>query len=153
VSKWKYKYIIGLTVSIGTGKSVVRRMLEHLGAYGIDADALAHRAIAKGAPGYDAVLKTFGRFLLAPDGQIDRSRLGKIVFNDPEALAALEAIVHPLVVQAVDILIRRSPHKVVVIEAIKLLESNLSAMCDAIWVVYSPPEIQLDRLMQNRHMS
>jgi len=153
VSKWKDKYIIGLTGSIGTGKSVVRRMLEHLGAYGIDADALAHRAIAKGAPGYDAVLKTFGRFLLAPDGQIDRSRLGKIVFNDPDALAALETIVHPLVVQAVDILIRRSPHKVVVIEAIKLLESNLSAMCDAIWVVYSPPEIQLDRLMQNRHMS
>lgn len=153
MSKWKNKYIIGLTGSIGTGKSVVRRMLEHLGAYGIDADALAHRAMAKGAPGYEPVLDTFGRFLLTPDEQIDRSKLGRIVFNDPQALAALEAIIHPLVLQAVDLLIRRSPHKVVVIEAIKLLETNLVNMCDGVWIVYAPPEIQSMRLMQNRKMS
>lgn len=151
--KWKNKYIIGLTGSIGTGKSVVRRMLEHLGAYGIDADALAHRAMAKGAPGYEPVLNTFGRFLLTPDGQIDRARLGRIVFNDPHALAALEAIIHPLVLQAVDVLVRRSPHQVIVIEAIKLLETNLADMCDGIWVVYAPPEIQKIRLQQNRRMT
>ncbi|MEM5775485.1 MAG: dephospho-CoA kinase, partial [Anaerolineaceae bacterium] len=62
--RWHGKTVIGLTGNIGTGKSVVRRMLEHLGAYGIDADALAHRAIAKGAPGYEPILETFGRFLL-----------------------------------------------------------------------------------------
>ncbi|HOW92013.1 MAG TPA: dephospho-CoA kinase [Anaerolineaceae bacterium] len=153
MNKWKNKYIIGLTGSIGTGKSVVRRMLEHLGAYGIDADALAHRAMAKGAPGYDPILNTFGKFLLTEDGQIDRGRLGRIVFNDPQALAALEAIIHPLVLQAVDVLIRRSLHKVIVVEAIKLLETSLADMCDSIWLVYTPPEIQKMRLVQNRKMT
>jgi dephospho-CoA kinase len=153
LKKWANKYIIGLTGSIGTGKSVVRRMLEQLGAYGIDADALGHRAMAKGAPGYDPVLETFGRFLLTPDEQIDRSRLGRMVFSDPEALTVLEGIIHPLVVQAVDLLVRRAPQKVVVIEAIKLLETNLADMCDSIWVTYTPPEIQLQRLMQNRNMT
>lgn len=153
MSNWKDKHIIGLTGGIGTGKSVVRRMLEHLGAYGIDADALGHRAMAKGAPGYEAVLNTFGRFLLTADGQIDRVKLSRIVFNDPQALAALEAIIHPLVLQAVDLLIRRSPHKVVVVEAIKLLETSLADMCDGIWVVYTPPELQMTRLMQHRKMT
>jgi len=153
LNKWKNKYIIGLTGNIGTGKSVVRRMLEHLGAYGIDADALAHRAMAKGAPGYEPVLNTFGHFLLTPDGQIDRSRLGRIVFHDQQALIALEAIIHPLVLQAVDLLIRRSPHKVIVVEAIKLLETDLADMCDGIWLVYTPPEIQKIRLVQNRKMT
>lgn len=153
MGKRKDKYIIGLTGSIGTGKSVVRRMLEHLGAYGIDADALGHRAMAKGAPGYQPVLDMFGRFLLDDNDQIDRAKLGRIVFNDPQALAALEAIIHPLVMQAVDLLIRRSPHKVIVIEAIKLLESDLADTCDGVWVVYTPPEIQLSRLMQTRKMS
>ncbi len=153
LKKWPNKYVIGLTGNIGTGKSVVRRMLEHLGAYGIDADALAHRAIAKDAPGYDKVVETFGRFLLAPDEQIDRAKLGRLVFSDPEALATLESIIHPLVIQAVDLLIKRAPQQVVVIEAIKLLETDLADMCDAIWVVYTPPEIQLQRLMFNRNMT
>jgi dephospho-CoA kinase len=153
VSKWAGKYIIGLTGNIGTGKSVVRRMLEHLGAYGIDADQLSHRAIAKGAPAYQPVVEMFGRWILGEDGQIDRSRLGKVVFSDPAALAHLERIVHPFVEQAVDIIIRRAPQPVVVIEAIKLLESNVHKMCDAVWVVNVPPEAQLARLIQNRHMS
>lgn len=153
MKKWPNKHIIGLTGNIGTGKSVVRRMLEQLGAYGIDADALGHRAIAKDGPGYDKVIETFGRFLLAPDEQIDRGKLGRLVFGDDEALDALEGIIHPLVIQAVDLLIRRAPQKVVVIEAIKLMETSLADMCDEIWVVYTPPEIQLQRLMFNRNMS
>ena len=152
MNKHPGKYIIGLTGSIGTGKSVVRRMLEHLGAYGIDADALAHRAMAKGAPGYEPILKTFGSFLLNADRQIDRGRLGRLVFNDPAALISLERIIHPLVLQAVDILIRRASQKVIAVEAIKLLETDLASICDGIWVVYSPPEIQLARLTQNRKM-
>lgn len=142
-----------MTGSIGTGKSVVRRMLEHLGAYGIDADALVHRAMAKGAPGYEPVLNTFGRFLLTPDEQIDRAKLARIVFNDPQALAALEAIIHPLVLQAVDLLIQRSKQKVIVVEAIKLFETSLVDICDGVWVVYTLPEIQLARLMQHRKMT
>ncbi len=153
MSKWAGKYVIGLTGNIGTGKSVVRRMLEHMGAFGIDADAFSHRAIAKGAPGYSRVIETFGRWVLGPDGEIDRVKLGRLVFSDPAALAQLEAIVHPLVLQAVDWMVSRSQKPVVVIEAIKLLEANLVKVCDSIWVVYAPPEVQLGRLMQKRGMS
>lgn len=153
MSAWPGKYVIGLTGNIATGKSVVRKMLEHLGAYGIDADALGHRAIAKGAPGYKPVIDTFGRWILSSDEQIERSRLARIVFNDPEALKKLEAIVHPLVTKAVDILISRSKHNVLVIEAIKLLESSLGDSCDSIWVTYAPPELQVVRLVQKRGMT
>jgi dephospho-CoA kinase len=153
LNKWADKYIIGLTGNIGTGKSVVRRMLEHLGAYGIDADALAHRAIARDAPGYDAVLETFGSYVLDSNQQIDRARLGRLVFGDAIALKKLEDIIHPLVLQAINLIIRRSTQKVIVIEAIKLLESDLHTYCDSIWVSTAPVETQLERLIKTRKMS
>ncbi len=150
---WPGKYIIGLTGNIATGKSVVRKMLEHLGAYGIDADTLGHRVIAVDAPGYQAVLDTFGKWVLAADGQIDRAKLSRVVFNDPEAMRRLEAIVHPLVRQAINILVRRSKQNVIVIEAIKLLESPLRQACDTIWVTIAPPEAQAGRLVQKRGLT
>lgn len=153
MSSWPGKYVIGLTGNIATGKSVVRKMLEHLGAYGIDADALAHRAILPEAPGYKPVLDTFGRWILGPDEKIDREKLGRIVFSDPEALRRLETVVHPLVEQAIDLLVRRSKQKVIVVEAIKLLESGLDTNCDAIWVTYAPPHEQLQRLRRKRKLS
>jgi dephospho-CoA kinase len=153
MSAWPGKFVIGLTGNIATGKSVVRKMLEHLGAYGIDADALGHRAIAMDAPGYQAVVDTFGRWILAPDGQIDRAKLARVVFADPDALTQLEAIVHPLVRQAVDLLIRRASQKVIVVEAIKLLEGPLREACDTIWVTYAKKEVQISRLTQKRAMS
>ena len=153
MSKWPGKTVIGLTGNIGTGKSVVRKMLEHLGAYSIDADTLSHRAMARGAPAYAPIVQLFGQFVLAANNEIDRARLGRIVFNDPDALVALERIIHPLVEQAVDLIVRRAPQPVVVIEAIKLFESGLARSCDSQWVVYSPAEIQLARLMKNRKMS
>jgi len=152
VSRWPGKYVIGLTGNIATGKSVVRKMLEHLGGYGIDADALAHRAMAKGAPGYPLVLRAFGEWVLDEEGQIDRQKLAKIAFSDPMALEQLEIIVHPLVAHAVDLLIRRASQSIVVIEAIKLLESDLAAGCDTIWVVDAPAELQIARLMHKRKM-
>jgi len=153
LSRWAGKYVIGLTGNIATGKSVVRKMLEHLGAYGIDADALSHRAIAKGAPGYTLVTKAFGDWILDEDGQIDRVRLAKIVFSDAEALERLEIIVHPLVTHAIDLLVRRAKHNVVVIEAIKLLETDIAAGCDTIWVVDSPRDLRISRLMHKRNIS
>ena len=153
VSNWPGKYVIGLTGNIATGKSVVRRMLEHLGAYTIDADALSHRVISKGAPGYQPVLDSFGKWLLDPDGQINRKKLGRLVFSDPEALAQLEGIIHPYVGQAIDILVKRSRQRVIVIEAIKLLESNLRARCDSVWVTDAPPDVQVERLMRKRGLS
>lgn len=153
MSKWPGKYIIGLTGNIATGKSVVRRMLEHLGAYTIDADALAHRAVAKDAPGYKPVIEIFGKWILDSDGQINRSRLGGLVFRDPEALEKLENIVHPLVGQAIELLVQRASQRMVVIEAIKLLESELRLVCDSVWVTYAPEEVQVERLVRKRSLS
>ena len=153
MSKFPGKHIIGLTGNIATGKSVVRRMLEHLGAYTIDADALSHRVISKGAPGYQPVLDKFGSWLLDKDGQIDRTKLGRLVFSDGQALAQLEDIVHPYVDQAVEMLTKRANQHVVVIEAIKLLESNLRTQCDSIWVTDAPQDVQVERLVRKRGMS
>lgn len=153
MSNWTGKYVIGLTGNIATGKSVVRRMLEHLGAYTIDADALSHRVISKGAPGYQPVLDTFGKWLLEPDGQINRTKLGNLVFADKDALKQLEGIIHPHVRQAIDILTRRASQNVIVIEAIKLLESPLRSECSTIWVTDAPQQVQVERLMRKRGLS
>ena len=111
-TKWPEKYVIGLTGNVATGKSVVRKMLEHLGAYGIDADGLSHRATAKGAPGYQPTIDAFGKWILNADGEVDRTKLGKLAFNDSEAMARLEDIVHPLVRQAIDVMVNRSSQRV-----------------------------------------
>ncbi len=153
VSHWPGKFVIGLTGNIGTGKTVVRRMLEHLGAYTIDADALSHRAIAKGAPGYPPVVEYFGKWILDKDGEVNRSKLGALVFRDASAMRDLEQIVHPLVRKAVDVLARRATQPVVVIEAIKLLEGDLRKGCDSIWVTYAPQVVQIERLMRKRNLS
>ncbi len=147
------KTIIGLTGNIATGKTVVRKMLGHLGAYTIDADALAHRIMATDGPGYKPILDQFGKFILKTDGTIDRSKLGKLVFADPDALEQLEAIVHPYVRKAVDYLIKNAKQDVVVVEAIKLLESPIRDKVDTIWVTVSTEYNQLARLATKRNMS
>jgi len=152
VSRWPNKYVIGLTGNIAVGKSVVRQMLQHLGAYTIDADGLSHQAMQPGAPAYKPVVETFGQFILDQDKRIDRAMLGRIVFANPQALAKLEAIVHPIVGQAINTLVARAKQRVVVIEAIKLLEGDLANAVDTVWVVNASPETQLKRLMEKRGM-
>lgn len=147
------KYVIGLTGNIAVGKSVVRQMLQHLGAYTIDADGLTHQAMAPGAPAYQPIIEMFGRFIVQEDGTINRAILGNIVFSYPEALTKLEQIIHPIVTQAIVTLVSRAKQRVVVIEAIKLLESNLLDMVDSVWVVDASPETQLKRLTEKRKMS
>ena len=152
MSAWSGKTVIGLTGNIATGKSVVRKMLEHLGAYTIDADALSHRAMAKGAPAYQPIVNHFGQWIVAEDGEIDRAKLGNLVFGVPDALKALEELVHPFVGQAIDLLVKRSEQKVVAIEAIKLIEGDLAAKCDSIWVTDAPESLQIKRLMEKRKL-
>src|SRR3989304_4870143 len=150
MSPWHGKFVIGLTGNIATGKSVVRKMLEHAGAFGGDAGAWPPPPIQSDAPGFQPVVDTFGKYILKENGEIDRKKLGLIVFSDPTALRTLESIVHPLVRQAVDHLVRKSKHRVIVIEAIKLLESPLRATCDVIWVVTATEETQVARLSKKR---
>ena len=95
------RIIIGLTGNIGTGKSTVAGMLAELGAEVIDADQVAHEVMRAGTPAHTAVVEAFGPELLAPDGEIDRKQLGSLVFADPTALARLEAIAHPAIIEAV----------------------------------------------------
>lgn len=153
MGRWSNKFVIGLTGNIAMGKSVVRKMLEHLGAYTIDADGLAHQTMLPGAPAYHPIIESFGRWILDPDGKINRVKLGAVAFAHPDALARLEAITHPLVERGIDALIHRAEQPVIVIEAIKLLEGPLAEQVDAIWVVDADPQVQLARLMEKRGLT
>ena len=146
-------YVIGLTGDIATGKSEVRRMLERLGAEGIDADLLAHRTMERGTEVWRQVVTAFGERILAEDERIDRRRLGEIVFRDLEALRRLEEIVHPAVRELTWRLVGRAQAPVVVIEAIKLVEAQMHLWCDALWVVTCHRCQQLRRLMRARNLN
>lgn len=150
------KVVIGLTGAIATGKSTVAGMLADLGACVIDADALARLVMQPGTPVYEQVRQEFGAAIVAADGQIDRARLGALVFSDPAALARLERIVHPAVLAEAErqmsaMETRTCP--VIVLEAIKLLESGLQRRCDEVWVVTAPRDQQVKRLMETRSLT
>ncbi len=153
MSRWPNKYVIGLTGNIAVGKSVVRQMLQHLGAYTIDADGLTHQAMSPGAPAYKPIVQTFGQFILNPDKTINRQLLGQIVFSNPQALSKLEAITHPIIRAAINTLVSRAKQRVIVIEAIKLLDGELADACDVVWVVDASAETQLKRLTEKRKMT
>jgi dephospho-CoA kinase len=153
VSRWPNKYVIGLTGNIAVGKSVVRQMLQHSGAYTIDADSLAHQVMMPNAPAYKPIVDMFGRSIVGPDGRINRGMLGQIVFGNQDLLKKLEAITHPIIRQGINALVSRAQQRVVVIEAIKLLEGDLAQFCDTIWVVDAKPQTQYKRLLEKRKMS
>ena len=147
-------YIIGLTGNIATGKSTVLNYLAQKGAHTIDADKLAHKTFTPDGPAYHKVIAEFGEGLLDPDGKIDRAKLGAIVFSDPESLARLEAIVHPATFEMLRWDMAQSDAPIIVLEAIKLLESGrMLTLSDEVWVVTSHPDTQLRRLMEQRGMS
>jgi dephospho-CoA kinase len=146
-------YLIGLTGNIATGKTTVCNILRSLGAHIIDADRLVHRLLAKGQPVYGQVVAAFGAGILRADGEIDRASLGRLVFADADALRRLEAIVHPAVGVLVQEEVAAAPAQVVVVDAIKLIESGLSRRCNAVWVVTATEEQQFTRLTQQRAMS
>lgn len=142
---------VGLTGGVASGKSTVAAMLADLGAVIIDADALAREVVQQGTPGLDAVVAEFGEKLLAPDGQLDRPAMGRLVFNDASARARLEAIVHPLVHQRAVELEEQALDDAVVVHDIPLLaESGRAGTFDAVIVVDVPPEVQLQRMLEER---
>ncbi len=150
--------LIGITGNIGTGKSTVAHMLAELGADVIDADEVAHQVIRPGTPAYEQIVEKFGPEILVAgeengERRIDRRRLGTIVFDDPEALARLEAIVHPATMEEVERRIGASAAEVVAVEAIKLIEAGMADDCDSVWVTTCRPEQQLRRIMAARDLS
>lgn len=139
--------VIGLTGPMGAGKSTVAQMLRELGAKVIDADAVVHQEQSRGTVGYSAIVQRFGTKVLGEDKEIDRTKLAQEVFADPHKLSDLEKIIHPRVIART--LEARSMLKdgdVLVIEAIKLLDSPTRSICDRIWVVTAPRDVMLERL-------
>jgi dephospho-CoA kinase len=139
---------IGLTGGIGSGKSTVAARLADLGATVIDADALAREVLEPGTSGLARVVERFGDGVLTPEGTLDRPGLGAIVFNDPDALADLNAIVHPLVRQrTAELLAQAGEDDVVVNDVPLLVETGLQDGFDAVIVVEAPIAVRLSRLV------
>jgi dephospho-CoA kinase len=145
---------VGLTGGIGAGKSEVSRLLVECGAVLIDADRIAREVVAPGTPGLAAVVEAFGEDVLTEDGSLDRPKLGSIVFADPDRLAVLNSIVHPLVGARSRELEEAAAEDAVVIHDVPLLtENGLAPLYDVVVVVDAGPDTQLDRLVRLRGMT
>jgi dephospho-CoA kinase len=139
--------LVGLTGGIGSGKSTVARMLQDRGAVVLDADGFARAAVVAGSPGLRGIVGRFGRDILTTEGELDRPKLASIVFADPEALADLEAIVHPEVRRMIADGIQENldADRVVVLVNPLLIEMGTHRDCDVVVVVSVSPDTQIAR--------
>jgi dephospho-CoA kinase len=142
--------VIGLTGGIATGKSEVARILQGRGAVIIDADQVGHQAYTPHSETWDEVVKAFGSGILQPDGNIDRGKLGAIVFSGPRRLDQLNRIMHPRMAKMVSDRIenlRESDPPAVVLEAAVLFEAGWESLVDEVWTTETPVQSAVDRLM------
>lgn len=147
--------LIGLTGGVGSGKSTVAGILGDLGAAIVDADEASHAVYAPGTAGFEAVVREFGPDYVR-DGRVDRARLGRLVFDDEDARRRLNAIVHPLVR---DWMAQRTVEaaergaEVIVQDVPLLYENGLEDVFSSVVLVYTPEEVQLERLVEGRGIS
>ena len=142
---------VGLTGGVASGKSTVSGILRDLGAVVIDADLLAREVVASGTPGLERVVEAFGPDVLTADGELDRPKLGAIVFGDEEKRRLLEGIVHPLVFERIVELEQAATEEDLVVHDIPLLaESGRADTFDAVIVVDAPEEVQVERMLRDR---
>lgn len=145
---------VGLTGGIGSGKSEVLKRLKARGATVVDADLASRQVVEPGTEGYDAVVKEFGSEVVGSDGALDRAKLGAVVFAEPERLAALNAIVHPLVGALMAEWADAAPEGGIVVYDIPLLvEGGADRGYAAVIVVDADEEVRYARLLANRGMS
>ena len=148
--------VIGLTGSIGTGKSEAARQLEALGASIISADQVGHEAYTPNTEAWEHVVSDFGDEILQDDGEIDRRKLGTIVFSDPGQLERLNQIMHPrmaqMVADKVEVL-RGQGVEVVVVEAALLFEAGWDSLVEEVWTTDSPEQAVIERLKVRNGMS
>ncbi len=148
--------VIGLTGGIASGKSTVSGLLAEMGAIVLDADKVGHEALSPGAEAYQDVVSAFGHEIVLPDGRIDRKKLGEIVFNSAEALARLNAIMHPrmykMMEQRLDVY-RQQGVPVVVLEAAVLLEAHWTPLVDQVWVTQVSEGTAIRRLRERNGLS
>ena len=143
--------VIGLTGGIGAGKSEAASALADFGAVVIDADAEGHRAYAKGSIGWRRLVELFSSGILNDEQEIDRAKLGQLVFANPQALAWLNAAIHPLIRQQVAQAIaqhRQNGEHAVVIDAALLYQAKWDDLADEVWAVSAPPVLTLERLRE-----
>lgn len=147
--------LIGLTGSLGCGKTTVARIFAKLGAVVLDADAIVHEQLKTTGKAFTKVVRTFGRNIIS-DGEIDRRKLAEIVFRDPRKLKQLTSIVHPIafkeVRSRVNDLKKASNACLVVIDAPLLIEAGWHRWVDYVIVVKASRELQIRRIMAQRHM-
>jgi dephospho-CoA kinase len=147
----------GLTGGIASGKSTVARYFESLGAKIIDADRIGHEVIERGRAAYEEILNHFGKGILESSGQIDRRKLGSIVFADPQQLRALNTIVHPRIIAREGELAHgyrnQNPRAVVIVDAALIFESGIGGNLRKVIVAWCRPEQQLERLMAKAGVS
>ena len=148
--------VIGLTGSIGTGKSEAARQLEALGASIISADQVGHEAYTPQTEAWEQVVVAFGYGILQEDGEIDRRKLGALVFSDPDQLEKLNQIMHPrmarMVADQIEAL-RGEQVDVVVVEAALLFEAGWDSLVEEVWVTDSPEKVVIERLKLRNGMS
>lgn len=148
--------VIGLTGGIASGKSVVSDYLNELGAHILNADLVGHRAYSPHTEVWEEVVKAFGSDIVGPDDEIDRRKLGSIVFGDPQALARLNQIMHPRMYKMMEAEIKdlqRDGHRVIVLEAAILIEANWTPLVDQIWVTYAPEPVVIQRLISRNNLT
>ncbi len=145
---------IGLTGGIGCGKTTVTKILAELGATVMDADKIAHSTYAPGGPAYEGVVAVFGKEVLAPDGSVDRSKLGPIVFKEPAKLTKLTDAVWPATRNRIREMIAearaRGERKPIVIEAAILIEANWQSVFDEIWLITAAKDFVIARVERER---
>jgi dephospho-CoA kinase len=142
---------VGLTGGIASGKSTVSAILAELGAVVIDADQLARDVVAKGTSGLAQVVEAFGEEILTEDGELDRPKMGAIVFADVERRRTLEGIIHPLVFERSVAMEESAPPGAIVIHDIPLLaESGRAEGFDAVVVVDAHQDHQVERMVRDR---
>jgi dephospho-CoA kinase len=148
---------VGLTGSIGVGKSFVTSVFAELGCRVLDADRTAREVVAAGSPGLRAVAEAFGTEILQADGTLDRARLGAIVFADEAQRLLLNSILHPFIIAAQDEQLQEweaeDAHGIAVVDAALMIESGGYKRFDKLIVVHCRPEIQLERLMVRNAIS
>jgi dephospho-CoA kinase len=147
-------HVIGVTGNIGSGKSTVCQMLERRGCHVIDADVQAHETYRRGTTVWRGIVSAFGTQVLGPDGEVDRTALGRRVFDDAAARERLNALVHPATKRRVQRLLagfRTQGCEWAAVEATLLIEAGWQRMVDRIWLVASPEALAIERLGRDRH--
>jgi dephospho-CoA kinase len=148
---------VGLTGSIGVGKSFVASLFAELGCHVLDADQTAREVVMPGSPGLMAITQAFGEEILNPDGTLNRKQLGAVVFADEEKRQRLNQILHPFIIARQDEILReweiQDPRGIAIVDAALMIESGGYRRFDKLIVVYCRPELQVERLMLRDKLS